>query len=680
MEAQPRSSRKRKQPSSSSTNSNPFAGILTRHKSQKFFFHHNRSGKSRRTRSFPSSLSNPRLPTNQRLLDSNLHGGAVRNDDDEDDDAVYNISIKDLRARRVFSKPLGLEAVGKNRNGGIGKNVNPNSDSELVVRSDVNDRNPNVIISEKCDDSGVSLKEDSNGGNPNLSMLEKCVDSRVGFTGECLNGGNPNLSMLDKCVDSRVEFTGECLSGGNPNLSSDGIGAKDDCGGRVSDGMSPGLSTKDLKGRNGEHCEEDVQMTPPDAVVLVRQIEDQSVLQSRSSDSRLSPNQISPIKGGSFEGKKSFPTSRRNLVLNPCSKLKVFKAPNSFSYRRLLPYLMDLAKDKPSASKVNPSIIIETDVKGKPLVSSTQESVIDRPILNEMPLATIGACKPQEMNVDSKEEGNLALDPKTNNSGPLEAVLCTPLNCPIEKSQESSTSEERQIETPVSDDSKNVGASPDRQISLDDISPFIETDLAATMHSPKKSSETSGEDAIISTPYLSPSSERECRGALIEFKSEKSPISVFHSSSKLDAVVSPDESGSGLAKGILKRNPRGCRGICNCLNCASFRLNAEKAFEFSRNQWLDAEELATDMMEELSNLRRMLENSVNGAVDNAIVPVDQVQEVCRRASQAEDTARSRLIQMKDDLNAHCRTKPLQRPRVSFSSSSQEKIIGGTSPS
>jgi len=68
-------------------------------------------------------------------------------------------------------------------------------------------------------------------------------------------------------------------------------------------------------------------------------------------------------------------------------------------------------------------------------------------------------------------------------------------------------------------------------------------------------------------------------------------------------------------KGILRKNPRGCRGLCTCLYCVSFRLHAERAFEFSRNQLLDAEEVAQDLMKEVSHLRNMLErctDSING--------------------------------------------------------------------
>lgn len=83
-----------------------------------------------------------------------------------------------------------------------------------------------------------------------------------------------------------------------------------------------------------------------------------------------------------------------------------------------------------------------------------------------------------------------------------------------------------------------------------------------------------------------------------------------------DALISPDNRSF---KGILKRNRRGCRGLCNCLNCASFRLHAERAFEFSRNQLHDAEEVASDLMKELANLRLLLEKTINGKDDSASI-------------------------------------------------------------
>lgn len=80
----------------------------------------------------------------------------------------------------------------------------------------------------------------------------------------------------------------------------------------------------------------------------------------------------------------------------------------------------------------------------------------------------------------------------------------------------------------------------------------------------------------------------------------------------------------GFQQGILKRNPRGCRGLCTCLNCTSFRLHAERAFEFSRNQLLDSQEVAQDLMKELSHLRNMLEGCTDGVNSNPVFDGSQV--------------------------------------------------------
>lgn len=87
-------------------------------------------------------------------------------------------------------------------------------------------------------------------------------------------------------------------------------------------------------------------------------------------------------------------------------------------------------------------------------------------------------------------------------------------------------------------------------------------------------------------------------------------------SSGVEACILP-ENHINVRKGILKRNPRGCRGICSCLNCSSFRLHAERAFEFSRNQLQDAEEVASDLMKELSFLRGVLEKCSDGSKGDA---------------------------------------------------------------
>ncbi|KAL1323347.1 uncharacterized protein LOC107629413 isoform X2 [Arachis ipaensis] len=136
----------------------------------------------------------------------------------------------------------------------------------------------------------------------------------------------------------------------------------------------------------------------------------------------------------------------------------------------------------------------------------------------------------------------------------------------------------------------------------------------------------------------------------------------------------PRVSTTSFKRGILKRSPRGCRGLCSCLNCASFHLHAERAFEFSRNQFLDAEEVAHDLIKELSHLRKILERSTESVNGNPILDRSQVKEACREALVAEQLAKDRFSQMNDDLNIHCRISNLQRPRVRFSDHVEQKVI------
>ncbi|XP_009790238.1 uncharacterized protein [Nicotiana sylvestris] len=147
--------------------------------------------------------------------------------------------------------------------------------------------------------------------------------------------------------------------------------------------------------------------------------------------------------------------------------------------------------------------------------------------------------------------------------------------------------------------------------------------------------------------------------------------------------LAPNESSYDLVtrpyllnKGILKRNPRGCRGLCNCLNCASFRLHAERAFEFSTNQMQDSEEVALGLMKELADMRIFLEKHLSSENDLAPIPLSQleVEEACMKALEAEQLAKERLSQMNNELHYHCSVPPLYRPRVTFASNIEEKAV------
>lgn len=60
-------------------------------------------------------------------------------------------------------------------------------------------------------------------------------------------------------------------------------------------------------------------------------------------------------------------------------------------------------------------------------------------------------------------------------------------------------------------------------------------------------------------------------------------------------------------KGILKRNTRGCKGLCMCLDCCTFRLRADRAFEFSRKQMKEADDIIGNLLKEVASLRSLLE-------------------------------------------------------------------------
>ncbi|OQU86572.1 hypothetical protein SORBI_3003G108300 [Sorghum bicolor] len=114
-------------------------------------------------------------------------------------------------------------------------------------------------------------------------------------------------------------------------------------------------------------------------------------------------------------------------------------------------------------------------------------------------------------------------------------------------------------------------------------------------------------------------------------------------------------------KGILKRSTRGCKGICMCLDCCSFRLHADRAFEFSRKQMKEADDIIGNLLKEVSSLRSLLEKPAGQR--------ESTQAACRQASRVEEVARNRCHQMFVDLNSHCR---IPGPRVRFTEYVEEK--------
>ena len=165
--------------------------------------------------------------------------------------------------------------------------------------------------------------------------------------------------------------------------------------------------------------------------------------------------------------------------------------------------------------------------------------------------------------------------------------------------------------------------SPSKECSVHEIDPQV-----AALCPPVSQEALSREEGTTSASQRdSVDNEADCPSSFTKSSNAAKPVegnNLSQITPQLEASAPSGVHCTAHKKGILKRNPRGCRGLCTCLNCASFRLHAERAFEFSRNQMQDAEEVALDLIKELSYLRNMLERSVDGFNDHSVVKVNQV--------------------------------------------------------
>ncbi|KAF4354203.1 hypothetical protein F8388_004215 [Cannabis sativa] len=358
-----------------------------------------------------------------------------------------------------------------------------------------------------------------------------------------------------------------------------------------------------------------------------------------------------------------------NQVLKPRSQLKLFKSPGSFSYGRMLPFIMDIAKDnsdafgngystKPEKDLEQPSIASDNErtlpAKSRGLECKENQKVdSDAPPLNVQP--TI-ASDNQEKLLD-KSNG---LECKENNN-----VDSAPSSLAILSSVNDSSNDEPNLTPPICSSVLNVDEIISNVLSEIETSPDHQSSPQDTTSQQVESSCTSNCSSS-SRDELEMSNSNQLSVVETECNSPKLGMVVKSVESNSPSYNTPSPYQVGLKKGILKRNPRGCRGLCTCLNCASFRLHAERAFEFSKNQMEDTQEVVLELVKELSNLRKVLEESANIANDDQIVvQASQAKEACRKAAEAEQLAQNRLTEMNYDLNIHCRITSLERPRVKF---------------
>ncbi|KAK1294413.1 hypothetical protein QJS10_CPA16g00491 [Acorus calamus] len=110
--------------------------------------------------------------------------------------------------------------------------------------------------------------------------------------------------------------------------------------------------------------------------------------------------------------------SRNTIVIKPhisCSRSKLFRNPNSFSYRRLLPYLMGLATDSSGTFETRQCQTIVEVSKGTtecPIVDNLEGFVTEKDL-----------DKPQDSQLCNPMETSMSSDPKTGRWSSVESEL-----------------------------------------------------------------------------------------------------------------------------------------------------------------------------------------------------------------------------------------------------------------
>ncbi|CDY63751.1 BnaAnng19050D [Brassica napus] len=324
-----------------------------------------------------------------------------------------------------------------------------------------------------------------------------------------------------------------------------------------------------------------------------------------------------------------------------CSRRKLFKTPGSVNYRRMLPYLKDIQEDNPCVLETVNHPDHNEDTEGNtpsPMLASENEGAED--------MVTENVTRELDTDKDKDKDKELV---------PCEAVFESPERSDTDKEQET------QVKHVIPDTEKNL-ETPQNALGSE-----------VQFSSPIAGSGDSSEVAL-NNPFVQNLAGEETMKTDAKNREEQ----VEANSSDLTAELLDPSAVSGTptsvspSKGILKRSIRGCRGICSCLNCSSFRLNAERAFEFSRNQLQDTEVLVLDLLGEISLLKESLEKQ-SSAHHNESYKI-QAGEAAKRANEAADLAKSRLYQMNDDLQVHCRIPNEQRAKVKFAHYVHEKTI------
>nr|GMD70243.1 uncharacterized protein LOC109175196 [Ipomoea batatas] len=770
-------------------------GMFTRSKSQTYS-HLNRSGRVR----IDTTRSSPSYQNFQKLYPSPKKRKHPYLQQPEEAHLDVNDSSRNLRVRRVFSTSSVIEQNGESSELGL-KSASPDSSgngcAEIIgmVLEDLKrdfengeadlglenrgfdrkvgtDEEPNKVASKEAIEnretgyqivltsvyySGASeIEFDDTGLNPQVQNMNNLKPNSSPDNSNCsASKTEPTVAHSD---DSKPLVRGEI---DNLGISSPGKQPEKNCGNLhlTQTEVNSGLHSVDTMHDNIPNGIDDVMgdnisMTPPDPDIFskfdlndykastdqsAKQIEN-NILGNPSNGRCRSNNASSSKKSYQNPSERNGSSWKTKMVLNPCSRKKVLKPPSSVMYRRLLPYLMDVAndnKDQPNileskdsnplnsqASTANNASEVHTSNLSVAMSSSTSDSAIKKPILapseditepiisyrSEMDGTpqiehvlsdTTKQLETDLANNDRKENGEVPSSPIANAESlpkmpeisQLEAANCEVGDIQAVYHEDNKHVDERDVsddvqsntstfveihtvvptETLLNESSVRMEADCQegsgnlvKESTSDESSTPIEESNLPVVHTVDHA-ETLIKDCKLAT-LKSKHFEENCinNGALIQ------RVTINKEPSEVQASNHSVTQTEGTMKGVLRRNPRGCRGRCDCLNCTSFRLHAERAFEFSKHQMQDAEEVALELIKELSDIRKVLENAASNKNNLAAFEPTQLKEARTKALQAEQLAKERLVQMNDELHYHCRITPLQRPRVTFSVSTADR--------
>nr|GMD63118.1 uncharacterized protein LOC109175196 [Ipomoea batatas] len=605
---------------------------------------------------------------------------------------------------------------------------------------------PFMMSLEKDDSCASEIEFDDTGLIPEVQNMNNVKPNSSPANSNCNASKNePTVAHSD---DSKPLARGEI-----DNISSPCKQPEENCGNlhltqtEVNSGLHSVNGIDDVMGDN-------ISMTPPDLDIFskfdlndykastdqsAKQIEN-NILGNPSNGRCRSNNASSSKKSYQNPSERNGSSWKTKMVLNPCSRKKVLKPPSSVMYRRLLPYLMDVAndnKDQPNileskdsnplnsqASTANNASEVHTSNLSVAMSSSTSDSAIKKPILapseditepiisyrSEMDGTpqiehvlsdTTKQLEPDLANNDRKENGEVPSSPIANAESlpkmpeisQLEAANCEVGDIQAVYHEDNKHVDERDFSDDVQSNTSTfveIHTVVPTETLLNESSVRMEEDCQEgsgnlVKESTSDESSTPIEESnlpVVHTVGHAQTSIKDCKLATLQSKHFEEnyinngaliqTVTINKEPSEVQASNHSVTQTEGTMKGVLRRNPRGCRGRCDCLNCTSFRLHAERAFEFSKHQMQDAEEVALELIKELSDIRKVLENAASNKNNLAAFEPTQLKEARTKALQAEQLAKERLVQMNDELHYHCRITPLQRPRVTFSVSTADR--------